>query len=169
MTRQAMPARPAEQGPGQAPAFDMTLDAARHTLGNAAALLEWLGRWQSATTQALLGWHQAVQAARLDLAQAQDGSALLAVQTQLATRQFELALQQAGGAWRLLLEDELRAAEHLRDEAVVLGERLLPYEGTSPAQPAAIAHAEEALKTWQHAWFDMTQRWAEALNTPLRH
>ena len=168
MTRHAMPATPAGPGQAQAPAFDMTLDAAQHTLGNAAALLEWLGRWQAVSTQALLNWHQAVQAARLDLAQAQDGNALLAAQAQLATRQFELALEQAGGAWRLLLEDELRAAEHLRDEAVVLGDRLLQRNGTAAAPPAAIAQADDALKTWQHAWFDMAQRWAETIKTPSR-
>ena len=168
MTRQATPARPAETGQAQVPAIEMTLDAAQQTLGNAAALLEWLGRWQGAATQALLGWHQAVQAARLDMAGAQDANALLAAQTQLATRQFELALQQAGGAWRLLLEDELRAAERLRDEAVGMGDRLLQREGTAAEQPAAVAQADAALKTWQHAWFEMAQRWAETLNTPSR-
>ena len=30
------------------------------------------------------------------------------------------------------------------------------------------AQANEALRTWQHAWFDMAQRWAETINTPLR-
>jgi len=139
-------------------AVDGSFDAARGTLA-------WMARWQEMAVQSLNNWAMAFDTARYELAKAHDAQSLLAVQAQLARHQASLLVEQWRGAFGLLLEDELRAAERLREGAQTVAGVSAPDAAAAPA--GAASWPVGPLGQAQGAWLGATQRWIEAVTQAL--